>query len=241
MSATPRRRSRRGQGDQLRAEILDAVNRLLDRWGGDEKLTMRAVAQEVGVAAPSIYLHFSDKAELVWAALADKYSQLAQQMSAAGLAAAAAGPREKLRAQVHAYCRFALDNPGHYRLMYQVRQPIVDPERLGSHPARQVSGLLRAGLTASADAGYALALPVHQAAHTLWTGLHGMVSVQHSFAMSGSTEDLLELADGLLDLVVARETGSGPTYPPPTAVDRIIAAVVDPDSLESDAMVEELD
>lgn len=226
VSSAPRSRSRRGTGEHLRSEILDAVNRLLDRWGTDEKLTMRAVAQEVGVAAPSIYLHFSDKAELVWAALADKYAQLAQQMSAAGLADA--DPRDQLRAQVHLYCRFALENPGHYRLMYQVRQPEVEPGRLGSHPARQVSDRLRAGLTASADAGYPLALPVHQAAHTLWTGLHGMVSVQHSFAMAGSIDGLLELADGLLDLVVARETGSGPAYPPPTDVDRVIAAVVDP-------------
>jgi AcrR family transcriptional regulator len=31
-----------------------AVNRLLDEWGGDEKLTMRAVAKEAGVAAPRI-------------------------------------------------------------------------------------------------------------------------------------------------------------------------------------------
>lgn len=229
VGAKPRRRNRRGEGEQLRADILAAVNRLLDRWGGDEKLTMRAVAHEVGVAAPSIYLHFSDKAELVWAALADKYRQLAQQMSAAGLTAAAGGPREKLRAQVHAYCRFAVDNPGHYRLMYQVRQPTVDPDRLGNHPARQVSGLLRAGLTASADADYPLALPLHQAAHTLWTGLHGMVSVQHSFAMGGSTEDLLELADGLLDLIVGGEPASGPAYPPQTGVDRVIAAVVDPE------------
>ncbi|MHC9297063.1 TetR/AcrR family transcriptional regulator [Mycobacterium sp. LTG2003] len=227
MGSTPRRRSRRGEGEQLRAEILEAVNRLLDRWGGDEKLTMRAVAHEVGVAAPSIYLHFSDKAELVWAALSDKYTQLAQQISTASRAAADAGPRAQLRAGVHAYCRFAVENPGHYRLMYQVRQPVVDKERLGSHPARQVSNLLRSGLVASAQAGHALAQPVHQAAHTLWTGLHGMVSVQHSFAMGGSTEDLLELADGLLDLVVARERGTGAVYPPVTAVDRVIAAVVD--------------
>lgn len=142
----PRPRSRRGHGDQLREEILAAVNRLLDEWGSDEKLTMRAVAQEVGVAAPSIYLHFTDKAELVWAALADKYTQLAAAMQTAEQAVGTdAGPRDRLRAQLHAYCRFALANPGRYRLMYQVRQPVGDPEQLGHHPARQVSGPLRRG------------------------------------------------------------------------------------------------
>src|SRR3978361_1444081 len=54
-----RRRSRRGHGDELRDEVLSAVNRLLDDWGSDEKLTMRAVAHAVGVTPGSIYLHFA--------------------------------------------------------------------------------------------------------------------------------------------------------------------------------------
>ncbi|MET0698891.1 MAG: TetR/AcrR family transcriptional regulator [Mycobacterium sp.] len=227
--ATARVRSRRGHGDQLRNEVLAAVNRLLDQWGSDEKLTMRAVAQEVGVAAPSIYLHFADKSELVWAALADKYGQLAEQMRQADLTVAADGPRERLRAQVHAYCRFAMDNPGHYRLMYEIRQPVTERDKLGHHPARQVSGRLRHALAGCADDGYAISLPLYQAAHTLWTALHGLVSAQHSLAMNEITPELIALADGMVDLLVSREKGSGPAYPAQTAVDRAIADSVVPD------------
>jgi AcrR family transcriptional regulator len=221
-----RRRSRRGQGDQLRDEVLAAVNRLLDDWGSDEKLTMRAVANEVGVTPASIYLHFADKTELVWAALADKYRQLADQMRAADAAASGQGPRERLRAQVHAYCGFAMDNPGHYRLMYEIRQPTVEPGRMGLHPARQVSARLRRALAACADAGYPLTLPLYQATHTLWTGLHGLVSVQHSLAIDGSPSQLDGMADGLLDIVVSAQPRGGPGYPPETDVDRYIAATV---------------
>ncbi len=144
-AASGRARSPRGQGEQLRREILRAVGRLLDEWGGVEKLTMRAVAREVGVAAPSIYLHFSDKAELVWAALADKYEDLATRMRAADAATADGGAnaRERLRAQAHAYCLFAREYPGHYRLMYEVRQPPVPTARLHLHPSRHVSLSLR--------------------------------------------------------------------------------------------------
>ena len=223
-SGPVRRRSRRGEGEQLRAEVLSAVNRLLDEWGSDEKLTMRGVAQEVGVTAASIYLHFADKTELVWAALADKYRQLADQMEAA--ASAADGPRQRLRAQVHAYCRFAMENPGHYRLMYEIRQPAVERVRMGLHPARQVSGRLRRALADCADAGHHLTLPLHQAAHTLWTGLHGLVSVQHSLAMDSSLDHLAGLADGLVDVLVAIERRAGPAYPPETEVDRYIAETV---------------
>ena len=225
-TGTGRPRSRRGQGDQLRAEVLDAVNRLLDEWGSDEKLTMRAVAKEVGVAAPSIYLHFADKAELVWAALADKYEQLADRMRDADRQAAAHGARERLRAQVHAYCRFADENPGHYRLMYEVRQPTADPARIGLHPSRLVSRGLRRALARCADEGHPLTLPLHQAAHTLWTGLHGLVSVQHSLAIKTPAAVITGLADGLVDILVGTGRTDGPGYPPSTEVDRLIAETV---------------
>ncbi|MBQ0923587.1 TetR/AcrR family transcriptional regulator [Saccharopolyspora endophytica] len=218
-----RKRSRRGQGDRLRTEVLDAVNRLLSEWGSDEKLTMRAVAKEVGVAAPSIYLHFSDKAELVWAALTDKYQQLAEVMDRADRDATDGGPRERLRAQVHAYCRFAQENPGHYRLMYEVRQPTVEPDRMGQHPSRLVSRGIRRALARCAEQGYPLALPLHQAAHTLWTGLHGLVSIQHSLAIDAPPPLVTSLADGLLDVLVGTELTSGRTTPATNEVDRLIA------------------
>ncbi|CAN5814988.1 TetR/AcrR family transcriptional regulator [soil metagenome] len=213
----------------MRAEVVAAVSRLLDESGSDEKLTMRAVAQEVGVTAASIYLHFADKTELVWAALAEKYRQLADQMATAESASTPGGPRDRLQAQVHAYCRFAMENPGPYRLMYEVRQPAVERERMGLHPARQVSARLRRALADCAEAGYPLHLPLYQATHTLWTGLHGLVSVQHSLAMDGSPEYLAGMSDGLLDVLVGVESDRLPgatAYPPQTEVDRFIAATV---------------
>jgi AcrR family transcriptional regulator len=221
-----RQRSRRGHGDQLRAEVLDAVNRLLAEWGSDEKLTMRAVAKEVGVSAPSIYLHFTDKAELVWAALSDKYEQLAERMRAAEEAVGADEPRKRLQALAHAYCRFALDNPGHYRLMYEVRQPAADPAKIGLHPSRLVSRRFRRAIAACADAGHALALPRHQAAHTLWTGLHGIVSLQHSLSLEASADMVAGLVEGLMDVLVSPQPQERPEMPPTTDVDRLIARTV---------------
>jgi len=200
----------------LRREILTAVNRLLAEWGGVEKLTMRAVATEVGTTAASIYLHFADKTELVWAALSDKYAELAARMAAADAAAVPGGPRERLRAQAHAYCRFSLDNPGHYRLMYEVRQPEVDFSRIGRHPSRLVSESFRTAFTHCREAGYGLVLPVEQSAQTLWSGLHGELSLSHSLFFDASTESLvLELADGLLDALVARDPAHDQRWPSP--------------------------
>ncbi|CAJ62647.1 MULTISPECIES: TetR/AcrR family transcriptional regulator [Frankia] len=220
----------RGQGEQLRREILAAVNHLLVEWGSAEKLTMRAVAREVGVAAPSIYLHFPDKAALVWAALSDKYDDLVASMARADEATDDTDPREPLRAQTHAYCRFALTNPGHYRLMFEVPQPTVEIARISEHPAHGVSASLRAGFRRCRQSGYALSLPVEQAAQTLWAGLHGMVTLHHSLFHDESTENLtLQLADGLLDSLVASTPGTSPPFrsaPPETAASRHIRAIL---------------
>lgn len=153
-SGAGRPRSPRGQGEELRTEILAAVNRLLAEWGGVDKLTMRAVANEVGTTAGSIYLHFTDKTELVWAALSDKYAELAARMAEADAGAVPDGARERLRAQTHAYCRFGLEHPGHYRLMYEVRQPEVDVARISRHPSRLISESLRQGFIRCREAGF---------------------------------------------------------------------------------------
>ncbi|MFJ3212560.1 TetR/AcrR family transcriptional regulator [Streptomyces flaveolus] len=207
----------RGQGAQRRHEIVAAVQRLLGEWGSSDRLTMRAVAKEVGISAPSIYLHFTDKTELVWAALEDRYDELAAHMAAAAQTGDGTdSSRGQVRAQAHAYARFAMSSPGHYRLMFEVHQPSAGPSRISGHPARRISASLRAGLRGCQDDGFALSLPVEQAAQTLWAGLHGMVSLHHTLYHDESSEGLvLQLVDGLVDSLIgcapgAPLTGSGP-------------------------------
>jgi AcrR family transcriptional regulator len=47
--------------------VLDAVDRLLSAGATEDSLSMRAVAKEVGVSPPALYLHFADKQELLYA------------------------------------------------------------------------------------------------------------------------------------------------------------------------------
>ncbi|MFI0779347.1 TetR/AcrR family transcriptional regulator [Streptomyces sp. NPDC021212] len=57
--------SRWGEGGALKEEILAAAARMLTESGREGDLSLRAVAREVGISAPSVYLHFKDRAELV--------------------------------------------------------------------------------------------------------------------------------------------------------------------------------
>ena len=116
MSEAPaRRRAPRGQGGALRGEVLRAAMDLLAETGEEEAVSLRAVAQRVGVSVPSIYLHFADKQALLDAVCEEVFAQL----DAAMQAAAADAPHvfEGLRRQGVAYVQFAVANPEHYRIV----------------------------------------------------------------------------------------------------------------------------
>ena len=60
-------RARKGEGELLRDEIIAATEALLVRTGDASAVSVRAIADAVGVTPPSIYLHFADKSELLYA------------------------------------------------------------------------------------------------------------------------------------------------------------------------------
>ena len=109
-----RRRAPRGSGDQLRDEILDATTELLLETGHAKAVSIRSVAQRVGVTPPSIYLHFADKDALLDAVCARYFEKLDEEMEQA--AAHQTSTIEVLRAQGLAYVRFAMQTPELYRI-----------------------------------------------------------------------------------------------------------------------------
>ena len=111
-----RPRSRRGDGGQLRADIIGAARQILAETGGFEGLTLRGVARRVGIAATSIYLHFPDTEHLAEAATEQTFADLTA--AAASAAAGISDPGEALLVRCRAYCHFGLDHPGHYRVMF---------------------------------------------------------------------------------------------------------------------------
>ncbi|MCV7280301.1 TetR/AcrR family transcriptional regulator [Mycolicibacterium flavescens] len=109
-----RRRAPRGSGEQLRDEILDATTSLLLETGNAKDVSIRSVAQRVGVTPPSIYLHFADKDALLDAVCARYFEKLDEEMQS--VAAVQPSTIEVLRAQGLAYVRFAMKTPQLYRI-----------------------------------------------------------------------------------------------------------------------------
>jgi len=109
-----RRRAPRGSGDLLRDEILDAATELLLDTGHAKAVSIRSVADRVGVTPPSIYLHFQDKDALLDAVCARYFEKLDEEMQR--VSAVQSSTVEVLRAQGLAYVRFATENPELYRI-----------------------------------------------------------------------------------------------------------------------------
>lgn len=77
-------------------------------------MSIRSVAERVGVTSPSIYLHFADKDTLLDAVCAQYFEKLDQEMQSA--ATGQDTTLDVLRAQGLAYVRFATETPELYRI-----------------------------------------------------------------------------------------------------------------------------
>lgn len=176
----PRRSNPRGQGDLLRRDLLAATRRLADRLGSTDKLSIRAIAREVRVAAPSVYLHFRNRDEIFQAAVAEDYAALAAHLR---VAAAQAGdaPIERLRAIGLAYCSFAVEDPGSYRMITEVQQS--QSKRKGNHtthPAAEVQALLLDAIMDCQRAGFGSGVDPDLILACLWSAWHGFIELRRS-------------------------------------------------------------
>lgn len=114
--ATPRQRNPRGQGDQLRTELLAAAAALLDDAGDPAALTVRGVAAAVGVAPNAVYLHFANRDALLAEVVAVRFDTFTRSLRT--IAATEADPLAQLRAGHRAYMDFARANPAVYRVIF---------------------------------------------------------------------------------------------------------------------------
>jgi AcrR family transcriptional regulator len=172
-----RARAPRGQGERLRAEILAAAERLLIATGDEDAVSIRAIAEAVGVTPPSIYLHFADKTELLAAVCAEHFGRFDRAMEEA--AAGVDDPLEGLRVRGRAYVRFGLDHPEHYRILFMTRPGAGRPASgdltalpgmaAFTHLVDVVQGCMAAGALPPGDP--------FLVATGLWAGVHGLTSL----------------------------------------------------------------
>ncbi len=220
-----RRRAPRGQGAELRGEVLQAAMDLLAETDDEDAVSLRAVAARVGVSVPSIYLHFADKQALLDAVCARVFDALHVVMRSASDGAPHAF--EALRAQGNAYVHFALANPEHYRIVLMQRR--TDDLTVASG----AFGHLVDSVQACLDDGVLVGEPVDLGLR-LWAAAHGVASLliaTPSFPWPSDLEAFIDSTICMAGLGLAMQTRLGdlddlplpdllarlaPPAPPPT-------------------------
>jgi len=122
-------------------EIVDVARKLLAAEG-QEALTMRRLAKELGIQAPSIYKHLPDKQALENALVSTAFEEQAE------LFEKALKQPEPVAALAKAYRGYARDNQHLYRLM---TEGPLDREHLTAGVEARAAGPLIAALSGDED------------------------------------------------------------------------------------------
>lgn len=142
-------------------DIVDVARDLLESEG-PEALTMRRLADRLGIRAPSLYKHFPDKGALEVAIIAAGFAEAA--IAFEGAEREAAGEEaDPLQAFATTYRRFARSRPHLYRMMTE--RPLPRERLPAGLEARTAAPLLRA----TGD-------PVR--ARAAWAFIHGLTMLE---------------------------------------------------------------
>jgi AcrR family transcriptional regulator len=155
----------------LRRALIDQALRTIDT-NGVAALTLRGVAEALGVSRTALYRHFSDKQSLVAAVAREGFRTFRMALGAAWQEAGRGLPG--LDAMGEAYLRFASGHPAHYRVMFGrfVESQARDPELL--QEAEGAFQVLVDALLELQGEGHARRDDALLQARLVWSVVHGV-------------------------------------------------------------------
>src|SRR5689334_511832 len=108
----------RADGKEVRAEIVEAAFRAINRLGPD--LSVREIAEEAGTAKPKIYRHFTDKADL-YQAIGERLRDMLWAAVIPSIDISTDAAREIIRSSVEHYVDLVDQHPNVLRFLIQGR------------------------------------------------------------------------------------------------------------------------
>jgi AcrR family transcriptional regulator len=203
------------QREDLRERIVEAARDIVGEEGLDA-LSMRALGLRIGYSPATIYLHFRDKEELLRSVMEEGFKRLGETVQAE--LAGGSGeltPLDRLAATGRGYARFALENTGYFRAMFEI--PAV--ARLegcpaaghgAGHGAGGLSALSHDGaadlLRQAGEGGASSLRDPDRAAVVGWGLMHGLTSLYLSGHLGdhvSSHEEFMELIDSAIEALRA--------------------------------------
>lgn len=153
---------------EVRQAILDAAAEAFAR-DGYTSVSLRAVAEAVGLSHGAIYGYFKDKDELFEALVQQSFDKLAAALRA--LPGRGGDPVRFLKRAGRKYVEFGLKNPGAYEFAFILRRP-AEVQRV--HLTYEY---LRRAVQRCIDQKRFRARDVDLASQALWTAVHGVTAL----------------------------------------------------------------
>jgi AcrR family transcriptional regulator len=195
-------RPRKDQALDIRARAITETIRLLGEMDA-RNLTLARVAAAVGCRPPALYGHFRDKNALLRAVHDAGFARLYADKLDVG-ADTQGDALARLRQGGRAYVRFALENPALYRLMFDPPPGSgLDDAPFDSDVGLKSLGFLRAGIVAAQREGYLPGADPDAIAFTLWSAVHGAVSLLLQGRAPTTETDPMAAAGAVVDRVMA--------------------------------------
>ncbi|WP_367325022.1 TetR/AcrR family transcriptional regulator [Streptomyces sp. HUAS ZL42] len=136
---------------EVTAAIKEEARRQLAAEGA-AKLSLRAVARELGMVSSALYRYFPSRDDLLTALIIDAYNSLGETAESAHEAVAKAGPVRRWTAVCEAVRGWALAHPHEYALIYGTPVPGYSAPDT-TVPAAARVGLLLIGIVRDAHQG----------------------------------------------------------------------------------------
>lgn len=157
----------------VESAILEAARDLLaDK--GLPGLSMRTVAERVGVSATAIYHYFENKEALVERVVQRGFRRFGEYIGQA-MRAHPRGSLERVRAVGEAYLQFALENHAYFRVLFNLQRD--HPHTLEDLPEGGGYGLLRQAVVDAMDSGAMRAIDPDLMVMYLWSLTHGLLTI----------------------------------------------------------------
>ena len=192
-------RSRYHHGDLRRALLQEAVRTIAE--DGVERLTLREAGTRLGVSRTALYRHFSDKASLLAAVARDGFQRFRLDLVDAW--AVAPDSHRGLVLMGEAYVRFAVANPGHYRVMFGDFRHLCGKDPELEADAGAAFRVLTTALTSLQKSGLVRKDDTRQLSEFVWSIVHGIAMLAISGQLGPDPVASGEL-DGLVHLAIRR-------------------------------------
>lgn len=174
---------------KLRDKIISAAATLFLK-NGVEGASIRMIADKIEYSPATIYLHFKDKNELFYEIMQQAFTKYFKHFSKVNQIE---NPMERLKEFSKVYITYAIENPSYYDLMFILRAPMQTKFTYKSWEHGEESHNVLADVVKECiTLGYFKGHDPEALALTIWSTLHGLVSLKLRDRLCMYDEEYLE-------------------------------------------------